>query len=149
LLKEKGLNIELTRVSPTRPTTKDLDRSIVDRFYKGFSEKEMANLYRNSDIFIASSLEVEGFGLPEIEALASGVPSILTEISSYKNFHQENNFAYFVPTNKPDKIAEGILTPIEDQRLREDCINKGLMVARNFTLETTKTHLFTFIKELD
>jgi hypothetical protein len=31
----------------------------------------------------------------------------------------------------------------------EDCINKGLMVARNFTLETTKTHLFTFIKELD
>jgi tRNA-dihydrouridine synthase len=31
----------------------------------------------------------------------------------------------------------------------EDCINNGLMVARNFTLETTKTHLFTFIKELD
>ncbi|MBM4349504.1 MAG: glycosyltransferase family 4 protein [Deltaproteobacteria bacterium] len=149
LLKDKGVNVELTRVSPTPPSRKELDRNIVDRFYEALSEKEMANLYRNTDIFISSSLEVEGFGLPAMEALASGVPSILTEISSYKNFDEKMDFAYFVPTHRPDKIVEGILALIEKKELRDNMIQKGLRVARRYTLEITQAHLLNFIQTFD
>jgi glycosyltransferase involved in cell wall biosynthesis len=111
-------------------------------------EKEMANLYRSTDIFISSSLEGEGFGLPAVEALASGVPSILTEISSYKNFNEKRDFAYFVPTHRPDKIAEGVLAFMEDGEFRTKCIEKGTGVAKAFTLERTKQDLLNFMKNL-
>jgi glycosyltransferase involved in cell wall biosynthesis len=143
-LKNKGLNVHLVRVSPTRPSEEELDRGIVDEFYEGLKEKEMAALYRNADIFVSSSFEMEGFGLPAMEALASGVPSILTEISSYKSFDKEKDFAYFVPTHRPDKIVEGVLTFMENKEFRKKCVQGGLRVARNYTLETTKKHLLNF-----
>jgi glycosyltransferase involved in cell wall biosynthesis len=111
-------------------------------------EKEMAELYRSTDIFISSSLEGEGFGLPAMEALACGVPSILTEISSYQNFDARKDFAYFVPTHRPDRIAEGVLAFIEDKGLRERCRERGIDMAKGFTLERTKKDLSNFIQSL-
>lgn len=148
LLKDKGLNVKLMRVSPTSPSKRELDGVIVDEFYEGLKEKEMAGLYRNTDIFISSSFEVEGFGLPAMEALSSAVPSILTEIMSYKNFDEKRDFAYFVPTHRPDKIAEGVLAFIENKEFRDKCVQRGLRVARNYTLETTKEHLSNFLQAL-
>jgi glycosyltransferase involved in cell wall biosynthesis len=148
ILKERGTHVELFRVSPKPPSRKELNEQIVDKFYTGLKEKDMANLYRNVDIYISSSVDVEGFGLPAMEALASGVPSILTEISSYKNFDKEKDFAYFVPIHRPDKIVEGVLTFIENKKLRENCIKEGFRVAKNYTLQTTKNHLFNFINKL-
>jgi glycosyltransferase involved in cell wall biosynthesis len=148
LLKDKGVNINLIRTSPTRPSKGELDGGVVDEFYEGLKEKEMAALYRNADIFVSSSLEMEGFGLPAMEALTSGVPSVLTEISSYKNFDERMDFAFFVPTHRPDKIVEGILALIENKRLRENCIKKGLRVAKHYTLEITQERLLNFMREM-
>jgi len=148
MLKQRGIPVKLIRASYTPPSRKELDGNLVDRFHIGLSEKEMANLYRDTDIFISSSLEVEGFGLPAMEALASGVPSILTEISSYKHFDEERNFAYFVPTHRPDKMVEGVLALIENEGLREKCIKKGLEVARQYSLKITQEHLLNFIREM-
>ena len=146
LLKKKGAPVELIRVSPTPPSEKELEGKIVDKYYEGLSEKEMAILYRNVDIFISSSLELEGFGLPAMEALASGVPSILTEISSYQNFDEKRDFAYFVPTGRPDRIAEGLLVLMNHKEFREQCIRRGLLVARHYTIETTARHLSDFFE---
>ena len=121
LLKEKGVPVVFTRVSPHPPSDREEVGKLVDQYCINLKEKEMAELYRRTDIFISSSLEGEGFGLPAMEALASGVPSVLTEISSYKNFDEKRDFAYFVPTHRPDRIAEGILALIEDQAKRVGC----------------------------
>ncbi len=121
---------------------------MIDQYYVNLKEKEMAELYRDTDIFISSSIEGEGFGLPAMEALACGVPSILTEISSYQNFDEKMDFAYFVPTHRPDKIAEGVLTFIGDGGLRERCREKGISVARGFTLERTKQDLLNFVEKI-
>ena len=148
ILKEKGVPLEFTRVSPVPPSEGEEVGNVVDQYYINLKEKEMAELYRSMDIFISSSLEGEGFGLPAMEALACGVPSILTEISSYKNFGTERDFAYFVPTHRPDRIAEGVITFIEDRGVRERFRERGIIIAKGFTLERTKTDLSNFIKEL-
>jgi glycosyltransferase involved in cell wall biosynthesis len=148
ILKDKGIKLEFIRISPHPPSEREEVGKGVDQYYINLKEKEMAELYRNTDIFISSSLEGEGFGLPAMEALASGVPSILTEISSYKNFDTRRDFAYFVPTHRPDRIAEGVLTFIEDQRFRERCRERGISVSKGFTLERTKQDLTNFLKGL-
>ena len=51
-------------------------------FFSGFVTKELLyHLYANSELFVYPSL-YEGFGLPPLEAMASGVPIISSNISS-------------------------------------------------------------------
>lgn len=147
-LKDRGIPIQLTRVSPYPPSETEEVGNVVDRYYMNLKESEMAELYRDTDIYISSSLESEGFGLPAMEALACGVSCILTEISSYLNFDENKDFAYFVPTHRPDKIAEGVLAFIEERGLRERCREKGIRVAKGFTLERTREDLTNFLKGL-
>jgi L-malate glycosyltransferase len=148
-LRQKGVNVELIRVSPGPPSEREKQNGMVDLYLTGIKEEEMATLYRNVDIFISSSLEGEGFGLPAIEAVASGVPTILTEISTYMNFSDDRSFAWFVPTHSPDKIVLGVLAFMEDARLRETCIEKGFAVGRMFSLERTKEDLISFMNGLN
>jgi len=148
ILKDKGIPLEFIRVSPYPPSKNEEVGRVTDQYYMNLREKEMVELYRNTDIFISSSLEGEGFGLPAMEALACGVPSILTEVSSYKNFDEKMDFAYFVPTHRPDKIAEGVLAFMEDRELRAKCVKKGIDVVKGFTLERTKQDLLNFTREL-
>ncbi len=147
MLKERGIPIELIRVSPHPPSKQEGLGKIVDQYYMNLNEREMGELYRNVDLFISSSLEGEGFGLPALEALASGVPSILTEISSYLNFDEKKDFAYFVPIHRPDRIVEGVLAIQQEPKLRERIREKGLRVAQHHTLEKTKETLLNFIKK--
>lgn len=148
LLKKKGIDVELIRVSPGLPTRRERESGLVHSYRTGLKEKEMADLYRETDVFISSSLEGEGFGLPAVEALASGVPSILTEVSTYKNFHDDPGFAHFVPTHSPEKIAAGVEKFINDVYFRSQCVEKGLRVATAFTLQKTKEHLIMFVEGL-
>ncbi len=148
ILRQKGIGIELVRVSPGPPSDREQREGEVDRYLTGISEQEMVQLYRDSDVFISSSLEGEGFGLPAIEALASGVPSILTEISSYRNFYEDRDYAWFVPVHSPTRIAEGVLAYLEDQALRERCVEKGFKVASLYTLDRTKEDLLAFMRQL-
>jgi glycosyltransferase involved in cell wall biosynthesis len=147
-LKKKGIDIELIRVSPSLPTRRERESSLIHSYRSGLKEKEMADLFRETDIFISSSLEGEGFGLPAIEALASGVPSILTEVSTYKNFHEKIDYAYFVPTHSPKRIAQGVEKFIHDIGFRNQCVKKGLRVAAEFSLERTKKDLIRLVESL-
>lgn len=121
--------VEFISVSPIPLTVRELESGIVDRYYVGLSEKQMADLYRGADIFVSSSLEGEGFGLPAIEAMSCGIPCVLTEISSYKNFDSVRNFAFFVPTHQPMRIAEAIKTISGDRLLRENVVKRGFEIA--------------------
>ncbi len=148
ILKEKGIPVRFTRVSPHPPSEREEVGKVVDQYYMNLREQEMADLYRHADIFVSSSLEGEGFGLPAMEALASGVPSVLTEISSYRDFGTEKDFAFFVPTHRPDQIVEGVIAFIKDKGFRERCQERGIAVSKGFTLEKTKKDLLNFIREL-
>jgi glycosyltransferase involved in cell wall biosynthesis len=148
MLKEDGMDIEFIRVSPAGPSEMEQMGGLVDRYLTGLREQEMAALYRDTDIFISSSLEGEGFGLPVIEALASGVPTILTEISTHRGFSDKRDFGCFVPVHRPDAIAEAVRTLIADSELRERSIIRGLEVAARFTLEQTKQDLLDFLRGL-
>ena len=148
ILKEKGMSLELIRVSPGPASEREKREGTVDRYLSGISEEEMASLYRDTDIFISSSLEGEGFGLPAIEALTSGIPSILTDISTYRNFNEDRSYARFVPTHSPERIAEAIAALATDEPVRKGCVEKGFDVARNYTLDRTKADLVRFMEGL-
>lgn len=60
------------------------------KFFNGFSYKQMNEVYNAMDAFILTT-SGEGFGIPIIEAMACGVPVLVTDYTTTKELVKDNN----------------------------------------------------------
>jgi glycosyltransferase involved in cell wall biosynthesis len=93
------------------------------------SQKEVQDMYRSVDILFFASV-YEGFGLPIIEAFASGVPVITSTVTSRPEIAKDA--AMLVNPYDVDAIRASLLAIIGDENLRSDLISKGFSRARDF-----------------
>ena len=77
------------------------NRVILDTSYR--SEGELLWLYRNADLFVASSLE-EGFGYTPIEAAVLKLPVLVSNIPALREVTQ-GKLEFFNP-HSPEELAE-------------------------------------------
>jgi glycosyltransferase involved in cell wall biosynthesis len=73
--------------------------------------------------------------LPALEALASGLPSVLTRIPSYGSFSDPCDYAAFVPADDAEAMAAGICALVQNGKERERLVRRGLEVASHFSYE--------------
>lgn len=76
------------------------------------SETELLDIYRCADVFVFPSLQ-EGWGLVLLEAIASGLPIVTSNISPFTEFLSPE-IATFVNPTSVSEIAQGMLTAIAD-----------------------------------
>lgn len=102
-----------------------------DKVLRIKSLEDFPNLYYNaSDLYICTDL-LGGFGLPNLEAMASGCPVVTSQTSAFPEV-VGNAGLYFDPQNEDD-IFEKIAKMLEDDKLREEYIKKGLERAKLFS----------------
>lgn len=80
------------------------------------------NLYQHADLFVFPSL-FEGFGLPPLEAIACGCPSITSNIDILKEILGEE-----IACMNPyciDDMAEKILKSLKNEKYRNKLLNSG------------------------
>jgi glycosyltransferase involved in cell wall biosynthesis len=75
----------------------------------------------------------EGFGLPPLEAMACGCPTIVSRVASLPEVC--GDAAQYCDPFDPDSIAEAISHVLHDSKLRETLRGRGLERARRFTWE--------------
>jgi glycosyltransferase involved in cell wall biosynthesis len=129
LVNSRGLPVHYVRVSPTPFYESEKSLGMIDEFHENLKPAELAELFRGSDVYISNSLESEGFGLPAMEAMCCGLPTILSKISSYTQFSDENvsNYAVFVPQRGVEETARALQELIESpaqhrRELRENAL---------------------------
>jgi glycosyltransferase involved in cell wall biosynthesis len=104
-----------------------------------FPISELAMLYNEADVFVYPSL-YEGFGLPVLEALACGCPTITSNISSLPEVAGEA--ALLVPPRDIPAIAEVIRRVLTDPGLRNALRQRALQQAQKFSwIETARKTL--------
>jgi len=94
------------------------------------SDELMASAYANAEAFVFPS-HFEGFGLPALEAMASGTPTILARATSLPEIGGDAAL-YFEP-GAVDELATGITTILIDGDARRDLSARGLDRAQVFT----------------
>jgi glycosyltransferase involved in cell wall biosynthesis len=102
------------------------------RFLGYMPEATLAVMYRLAGVFVFPSL-YEGFGLPPLEAMASGTPVVTSNVSSLPEV--AGDAAVLVDPYDPDAIANGIYRVLTDDQLRRDLRVRGAARARQFSWE--------------
>jgi len=115
------------------------------RFLGYVSDVELRRLYRLATVFVFPSL-VEGFGLPILEAMASGLPVAASRTSAMPEVAGEAA-VYFDPS-RPEDIAEAVIRLLEDGALRQRLVEKGRARGRLFSWTTTARQTLDFYRSL-
>jgi glycosyltransferase involved in cell wall biosynthesis len=92
------------------------------RFLGFVPDKTLAVLYRLASVFVFPSL-YEGFGLPPLEAMASGTPVVTSNVSSLPEV--VGDAAILVDPYRSEAIADGILQVLRSTHLRDDLRERG------------------------
>jgi glycosyltransferase involved in cell wall biosynthesis len=95
---------------------------------------ELEALYRGADAVAYPSL-YEGFGLPVLEALAYGRPTLSSSTSSIPEVAEDA--ALLVDPEDDDAIAAGLVRILTDEPLRAELMEKGPARAASFSWEAT------------
>ncbi len=103
-------------------------------FIDFINSEDLNAVYSASELFVFPSLD-EGFGLPVLEAMASGVPVITSNISSMPEIGGEA----VITVNPLDanELAGAMSRVLADKNLREKMIRLGLCRAGGFTWKST------------
>jgi len=100
--------------------------------FSNVDDETLAKLYSSSDIFIFTSYK-EGFGLPPLEAMASGTAVVTTDCGGIRDYAVDGYNSLIVPPGDPAAIAEAVIKILNDQRLRDKLIQGGLETAKQWT----------------
>src|SRR5262245_51011373 len=109
------------------------------RFLGYLPEETLAVMYRLAGVFVFPSL-YEGFGLPPLEAMASGTPVVTSNVSSLPEV--AGDAAVLVDPYDAHAIADGIHRVLSDETLRRDLRKKGVARAGQFSWETSVRRVY-------
>ncbi len=95
-------------------------------------EADKPALYRLADVFVYPSM-YEGFGLPPLEAMASGVPVVANALDIFKETLGDG--AYLVENAR--SMGGAMIALLIQKPLRDTMINQGLAQATRYTWRKT------------
>lgn len=101
--------------------------------------------YESAAAFVFPSL-YEGFGLPPLEAMASGTPVVVSNVSSLPEV--VGDAAMMVNPENVFDIARGIRETLLDEGLRQCLIQKGREQAARFSWERTAREVLEIYREV-
>lgn len=138
--------LDLVRVSPWAPSREEpLDS--VQEFHVALNTTEMTRLLHSCDALIAPNHAVEGFGLHAAEAMAAGIPTVLTAIPSYLSFDEKHDYALFAPEQNGVELGERLIELLSDPELRERLRVRGREVAEQWRVAHASGRLEKFFLE--
>lgn len=117
-----------------RQRVEELDLAHVVEWIGFVDEADKPSLYRMAKVVVFPSL-YEGFGLPVIEAMASGTPVVALNASSIPEIAGDG--AYLVEPGDARAMGGAIIALLGQEPLRDSLVNAGLAQATRFSWRKT------------
>ncbi|PIB37139.1 hypothetical protein BFP72_17865 [Reichenbachiella sp. 5M10] len=109
------------------------------------TDNELANLYKSAKLFIYPSL-YEGFGIPPLEAMSFGCPTLVSDIGSLREVCSEAS-AYFNPYDEKDLLDKMELC-LSNREIRTSLTEKGRERINNYSWQSSAILMNKIMKSL-
>lgn len=100
----------------------------------GVPDADMPSLYRAADVLAFPSTR-EGFGLVILEALASGLPAVVSGLPVLREYLRDGYDCVMVPPGDSAPLSDAMVGAVRDDGLRATLRSGGRETARRFTWE--------------
>jgi glycosyltransferase involved in cell wall biosynthesis len=107
-------------------------------------DEELLRLYSSAQVFVFPSFN-EGFGIPVIEAMATGTPVITSNVSALPEIC--GNAALFVDPNNVREIAKAITQLLTDTETYQRLAKLGLARAKYFERSKISRSFLTIVEQ--
>lgn len=105
---------------------------VADRIiFLGF-RKDVPNILKTSDLFVLSS-HWEGFGLVAVEAMASGIPVLVSNVEGLREVVDNKDMTF--PQGDSKRLAEKVTSTLGNKSTTRDFISYGLERCKRFSIE--------------
>lgn len=96
----------------------------LDEYHYNPNQKDLRDLYASADIFLCPSWD-EGFGLPSLEAMASGVALVTYDNGGSRDFAYNEKTALVAPRRDKEALFAHLERLAENQELRKQIASGG------------------------
>ena len=103
--------------------------------------------YNSADIFCAPATGAESFGIVLLEALASGLPVVATEVPGYMSVLEPGRDSITVPPKNWRELSASLVILVRDADLRRRLAEYGLEKARRYSWDRVATEVVDVYNE--
>ena len=147
-LLQRGHDVRLTIVGPTvgRLGEEERDRVLASASELGISDRvdfvgsrtlpQVLEIAREHDLFVLPTLPGEGVPRVLLEAMASGLPIVVSDVAGVPTLVQHEVNGLLIPPADPEAIGSAIDRLIRDGALRRRLISTGNRAARAHTADS-------------
>jgi|CXWL01.1.fsa_nt_gi glycosyltransferase involved in cell wall biosynthesis len=147
ILRSQGIEAEVARLSILPLSLAERRLLDPDLYLANVPPEIVAQVLRDADLLILPSRPGEGFGLPLIEAMASGVPTVASRIPSTEWIAGADPLAVaLVPPGEPFAFAAAAAELLTDRRRWRRARASGLAAAERFAPEAVGIELEAAIR---
>lgn len=140
-----GARLTIAGSGPALDSLQHLARELgvdeVVRFTGRLDNERIAELYREADLLVNSST-VDNMPISLLEAMASGVPIVSTDVGGVPYLVEHERTALLVPARDADAMAAAALRVFDDMALRSRLVSAALSAAGAYTWERVRPRLF-------
>ena len=137
--------MRLYRASALPPSDAERALAFADVYGHGLPAAAMPLWYHACDVLLHPSFDAEGFPLPPLEAMAAGVPVVLTDIPSFASLSED--VASRVPAGDASGMARETARLLDEPWLWATRRAKGLEAARTFSIDRVLDRLTQIFSE--
>ncbi|MFA6160109.1 MAG: glycosyltransferase family 1 protein [Parcubacteria group bacterium] len=118
-----------------------------DVFFPGYiDEEDKAGILKGADVFVFPSF-YEGFGLPILEAMSLGVPTIVSDIPPHREI--VGSTALFFKPEIPGELTQKIKEIVSNDLTRDSLSKNGKLQAEKFSWQKTAQKLLDIFVEMN
>lgn len=105
------------------------------RFLGSIPHEDLVHWYRATDV-VAVPSRYESFGLVAIEAMASGVAVVASNVGGLRFSIEDGVSGLLVPHSQPRPLADALVRTLDDDALRHALARNAVAAARRYSWET-------------